>query len=123
MAPSPSAAEVVAPAAPSVAAPRDGWPDAPSRLEKLGEWLRPTLVVGLLTFAAGVILGNVLPTRRDLAGTERRLEDQLAENEKLRRRIVDLNAKAARLEKDPWLTEQILRNELKMSGDGEVIVR
>ena len=89
----------------------------------LARWLRPALVVVLLTFAAGVVLGNVLPTRAELAATQRRLDAQRDENERKKRRIAGLTAHAQRLEKDPWLTERILRNELRMSADDEVIVR
>ncbi len=95
----------------------------PSRLARLSAWLRPTLVVGLLTFAAGVVFGNVLPTRVRLAATERRLSDERAENDRLKARIADLNAETGRLAKDPWRTERILRDQLKMSADDEVIVR
>jgi cell division protein FtsB len=95
----------------------------PSRLSRLSEWLRPALVVGLLTFAAAVVFGNVLPTRAELAATQRRLDDQREENDHLRRRIADLTERAQRLEKDTWQTERILRDELKMSADNEVIVR
>jgi cell division protein FtsB len=97
--------------------------DEPSRLQRLSAWLRPTLVVGLLTFAAGVTLGNVLPTRVELAATERRLEEQQADNERLKRKLVELSAESERLAKDPWRTERILRDELRMSADDEVIVR
>ncbi len=98
--------------------------DAPdSRLDRLSAWLRPALVVGLLAFAASVVFGNVIPTRAEFAATQKRLEDQRAENERLRRRIAELDGKAGRLVKDPWLTERILRDELHMSGDREVIVR
>jgi cell division protein FtsB len=97
-------------------------PDA-SRLARLGRWLRPALVVSLLTFAAAVVFGNVLPTRAELAATQRRLDEQCRENEKLKRRIAALTADADRLEKDPWLTERILRDQLKMSAGDEVIVR
>ena len=95
----------------------------PSRLSRLASWLRPALVVSLLTFAAGVVFGNVLPTRAELAATQRRLDDQRAENARLKRRIAALDADAERLAKDPWLTEHIVRDELKMSADDEVIVR
>ena len=107
---SPSAAEAAAP----VTAPPAG---------VVARWLRPVLVVGLLTFAAGVVFGNLLPTRAELAATQRRLDDQREENERLKRRIEALGAHAQRLEKDPWLTERILRNELRMSAEDEVIVR
>jgi cell division protein FtsB len=110
MDPSPSAAD---------AAPLE----APSRLSRAGALLRPTLVVGLLTFAAGVVCGNVLPTRAELAGTQKRLDDEREENARLKRRLVALRAQASQLEQDPWATERILRDELKMSGDDEVIVR
>jgi cell division protein FtsB len=96
---------------------------APSRLARLAGWLRPALVVVLLTFAAGVVFGNVLPTRAELAATQRRLDGQRAENDRLRRRIAELSARAQRLEKDTWQTERILRDELKMSSDNEIIVR
>ena len=95
----------------------------PSRLGELSRWLRPAVVVGLLTFAAAVVFGNVLPTRAELAATQRRLDAQRAENSMLRRRIVQVEAEAERLAKDPWQTELILRNELRMTADGEVIVR
>jgi cell division protein FtsB len=98
-------------------------PAEPSRLSRLASGLRPALVVGLLTFAAGVVFGNVLPTRAELAATQRRLDVQRAENERLKRRIAELSAQAQRLEKDTWQTERILRDELKMSADNEVIVR
>jgi cell division protein FtsB len=65
----------------------------------------------------------VLPTRAELAATERRLDRQRDENEKLRRRIAGLEDHADHLERDPWLTERILRDDLKMSAPGEVIVR
>lgn len=94
-----------------------------SRLARLSEWLRPALVVGLLSFTAAVVFGNILPTRAELGATQRRLDDQRAENDRLRRRIEQLSVRAERLEKDPWLTECILRDELKMSGENEVIVR
>ena len=110
MDPSPSAADICPPA-------------EPSRLARLAEWLRPALVVGFLTFAAGVIFGNVLPTRGALAATQRKLEEQHDENARLKRRIEELKLRADRLAKDPWLTERILRDELKMSGEGEIIVR
>ena len=110
MDPSPSAAEICP-------------PPEPSRLARWAEWLRPALVVGLLTFAAGVIFGNVLPTRGALAATQRKLDEQNEENARLKRRIGELTLRADRLAKDPWLTERILRDELKMSADGEVIVR
>ena len=97
--------------------------EMPSRLARLSEWLRPALVVGLLAFATGVVLGNVLPTRAALAATQRRLDAEREENERLKRRIADLDLLAKRLEKDPWLTERILRDELKMSGDGEILIR
>jgi cell division protein FtsB len=97
--------------------------ETPSRLQRLSEWLRPTLVVALLTFAAGVVFGNVIPTRAELAATQRRLDDTRAENARLKQRIADLSRAAQRLEKDPWTTERILRDELKMSGEDEVIVR
>ena len=90
---------------------------------RLARWLRPALVVGLLTFAAGVVFGNLLPTRAELAATQQRLDEQRDENERLKRRVADLAARAERLEKDPWLTERILRNELRMSTEDEVIVR
>ena len=93
---------------------------APGRVAR---FLRPVLVVGLLTFAAGVVFGNLLPTRAELAATQRRLDEQRQENERLKRRIDGLAAHAQRLEKDPWLTERILRNELRMSADDEVLVR
>jgi cell division protein FtsB len=95
----------------------------PSRLARLAAWLRPALVVCLLTFAAGVLFGNVVPTRAALAATQRRLDEQNEENARLKRRIEHLTKHAEELEKDPWLTEQILRDELKMSADGETIVR
>jgi cell division protein FtsB len=114
MDPSPSAAE---------AAATDAWPESPSRLARAAEWLRPALVVSLLGFSAFVVFGNVLPTRRELAATQIRLEELRAENDGLRRRIAELDARSKRLEKDPWATERILRDELKMSGDDEVIVR
>ena len=95
----------------------------PSRLSRLASWLRPALVISLLTFAAGVVFGNVLPTRAELAATQRRLDVQRAENDRLKRRIAELSAHAQRLEKDTWQTERILRDELKMSGDNEIIVR
>jgi len=98
-------------------------PAEPSRLARLSAWLRPTLAVGLLAFATGVVFGNVLPTRMDLAATERRLETERAENAKLKARIAHLNAESERLAKDPWRTERILRDQMKMSGDDEVIVR
>lgn len=113
MAPSPSAAEL----------PSTGDFGEPSRLERISSWLKPTLVVGLLTFAAGLVFGNVLPTRAELVATQRRLDDQRAENARLQQRIRDLSTRADRLAKDSWLTERILRDELKMSGDNEVIVR
>ena len=90
---------------------------------RIARWLRPVLVVGLLTFAAGVVFGNLLPTRAELAATQRRLDEQREENERLKRRIDGLTERAQRLEKDPWLTERILRNELRMSAEDEVIVR
>ena len=97
--------------------------ETPSRLSRLAIWLRPALVVGLLTFAAAVVFGNVLPTRAELATTQRRLDAQRAENERLKRRIADLSSRAQRLERDTWQTERILRDELKMSADNEIIVR
>ena len=112
MVPSPSAAEPPVP----------GRPAAPSRLHRLGEWMRPALVVGLLTFSAGVVCGNVLPTRAELAATRHRLEQERADNERLKRRIVSLTNDVRRLESDPWATERILRDELRMSADDEVIV-
>jgi len=118
---SPSAAEAAAPARTFDAPSLDSV--EPSRLTRLAGWLRPTLVVLLLAFAAGVVFGNVLPTRFELAATERRLEETRAENERLQQRIVELTRDADRLAKDPWRTERILRDELKMSGDDEVIVR
>jgi len=121
MDPSPSAADAPTPAA-FAGAPFDDASE-PSRLQRLSAWLRPTLVVGLLTFAAGVVLGNVLPTRAELAATERRLDEQRAENERLKRRMAELSAESERLAKDPWRTERILRDQLKMSSDDEVIVR
>jgi cell division protein FtsB len=113
MDPSPSAADP-APAPPA---------EETSRLSRISRWLKPTLVVALLTFAAGVVFGNVLPTSGELAATQRRLDDQREENERLKKRIADLTAHAQRLEKDPWLTERILRDQLKMSADGEVLIR
>lgn len=89
----------------------------------IARWLRPVLVVGLLTFAAGVVFGNLLPTRAELAATQRRLDEQRDENERLKQQITGLTEHARRLEKDPWLTERILRNELRMSAEDEVIVR
>lgn len=115
MDPSPSAAET----RPAAAEQAESRPP----LARVARWLRPVLVVGLLTFAAGVVFGNLLPTRAELAATQRRLDDQREENERLKRRIAGLNAHAQRLEKDPWLTERILRNELRMSAEDEVIVR
>jgi cell division protein FtsB len=94
-----------------------------SRLDALSRLLRPTLVFALLAFATGVVFGNVLPTRAVHAATERRLEEQRRANEAVRRRIAYLDEQATRLAKDPWLTERILRDELKMSAPGEVIVR
>lgn len=94
-----------------------------SGLRRIGRWLRPALVVGLLTFAAGVILGNALPARAELAATQRRLDAQRAENERLKRRIEALAAEAKSLEKDAWRTERILRDELRMTGADEVLVR
>lgn len=106
---SPSAADPAAPAA--------------SRLSRYSRWMRPALVVVLLTFATAVVFGNVLPTRAELAATQRRLDAQRAENEKLRRRIAETRAEADGLAKDPWQTERILRDDLKMSAPDEVIVR
>jgi cell division protein FtsB len=111
---------------PSPSAADAGFPapvDEPSRLQRLSAWLRPTLVVGLLTFAAGVVFGNVIPTRAELAATERRLDEQRAVNERLKLKMAELHAETERLAKDPWRTERILRDQLKMSGDDEVIVR
>ena len=109
MAHSPSAADSAAPAA--------------SRLSRLSRWLRPVLVVLLLTFATAVVFGNVLPTRAELAATQRRLDAQRAENERLRRRIVESRAEADGLAKDPWQTERILHDDLNMSAPDKVIVR
>jgi cell division protein FtsB len=103
--------------------PSDADPDDPSGLSRLGAWLRPALVVGLLTFAAGVVFGNVLPTRAEAAATQRRLDDTRAENERLRRRIAALADDARRLEKDPWTTERLLRDEFRMSAEDEVLIR
>ncbi len=113
MAPSPSAADARA----------AGDDREPSRLSWISARLAPALVVLLLTFAAGLVFGNVLPTRAELAATERRLDEQRAENVRLQKRIEDLASRADRLAKDSWLTERILRDELRMSGDNEVIIR
>jgi cell division protein FtsB len=113
----------MAPSPPAADAPAAGDAESPSRLSWISARIGPALVVLLLTFAAGLVFGNVLPTRAELAATERRLEEQRAENERLQERIEDLSARAARLEKDAWLTERILRDELRMSGDNEVIIR
>lgn len=113
MDPSPSAAEAGAPDAGS----------EPSRLARIAAWLKPALVVGLLTFATGLVFGNVLPTRAELAATQRRLDEQRAENLRLQQRIEELASRADRLAKDAWLTERILRDELRMSGDNEIIIR
>ena len=96
---------------------------APSRLDRLSSWIGPALVVVLLTFAAGLVVGNVLPARGELGATQLRLDRERAEDEKLRRRIASLDARARQLEKDPWLTEVILRDELKMSGENEILIR
>jgi cell division protein FtsB len=100
-----------------------GRPSEASRLSRFSRWLRPALVVGLLTFATAVVVGNVLPTRAELAATRRRLEATQADNERLKRRIAALTDEAKRLERDPWATERILRDELKMSADNEILIR
>lgn len=83
----------------------------------------PVLTVALLTFATAVVLGNYLPTMAEGAATSRSLETREAENSALARRIRALEAEAEALEKDPWLNERILRDELRMTRQGEVPVR
>ena len=94
-----------------------------STLTRLGHWLRPLVTVGLLVFAAAVVVGNILPTRGESTATERRLDAERHENERLRRRIAAKEREARLLETDPWLTERILRDEFKMSGEREVLIR
>jgi cell division protein FtsB len=83
----------------------------------------PVLTLSLLGFAACVIVGNWLPTRAATAATERAVEEQRRENRELAERIRRAEAEAVRLEKDPVLHERILRDQLRMSKPGEVLIR
>lgn len=83
----------------------------------------PVLTLFLLGFALFVVVGNYLPTRADTASTIRGLDEQRRENRELAERIRRAENEAERLEKDPWSNERILRDELRMSKKGEVIIR
>lgn len=99
-------------------APPAGWSALPRTWRGV-----PVLTILLLGFALSVLLGNYLPTRADTAATERALEDQRTLNHALAERIRRAEADAARIEHDPWTHERILRDELRMTRPGEVIVR
>jgi cell division protein FtsB len=83
----------------------------------------PVLTLFLLGFAFSVVVGNYLPTRADTAATERAVEEQRRENRESAERIRRAEAEAERLQKDPWATERILRDQLHMSRKGEVLIR
>jgi cell division protein FtsB len=83
----------------------------------------PLLTLVLLGFALAVVVGNYLPTRARTAATARQLDAQRRENRESAERIRRAEAEAIQLEKDPWMTERILRDELHMTRKGEVIIR
>lgn len=83
----------------------------------------PVLTLFLLGAAVSIVVGNYLPTRAKTAATERALDDTRRENRALAERIRQGEAEAQRLETDPWAHERILRDQLHMSKQGEVIVR
>ena len=83
----------------------------------------PVVTLLLLGFAVSVLLGNYLPTRASVAATDRALTQQQAENRAMAERIRCADAEAERLTRDPWANERILRDDLRMSEKGEVIIR
>ena len=103
--------------------------------QTVGAWLRtaraagfrfrgvPVVTLLLLGFAVSVLLGNYLPTRASVAATDRALTQQMAENRAMAERIRCADAEAERLTRDPWANERILRDDLRMSEKGEVIIR
>ena len=83
----------------------------------------PILTIGLLAFAASVLVGNYLPARASSAATEHALGEQRRENRALTERIRVAEAGVQRLEKDPWTHERFLRDKLHMTRPGEILVR
>lgn len=124
MDPSPSPADpLAAPGAGHSAGPAAASEDRPYSLTALRWRGVPVLTLVLLGFAFSIVVTNYLPTRAATATSDRALEAQRAQNREYADRIRRAEAEAERLERDPWLHERILRDELRMSRQGEVIIR
>lgn len=86
-------------------------------------WLRLAVVLGLLTFSGVTLATNVLPTRDGLRATERTLEEQERENERTRQRIEELRDESDALTNDPWDVQRAVREEFRVTDEGEIRVR
>ena len=79
--------------------------------------------VALAAFAVSVLVTNILPTSRTISATEHRLERLESRNARLEDEIRDADHEAERLQSDRWAVERILRDEFRMTEEGERIVR
>ena len=90
------------------------------RMAGIARWAVLSLLLG---YSAAVFVTNICPTRRTLAKSERHLEDLEKRNVQIEERTRALDAEAEQLVRDPWTVERILRDEYRMSNEGEVLVR
>jgi len=85
--------------------------------------LRLAVVLGLLTFSGVTLATNIVPTRDGLRATRRQLEEQERENRLTLERIDVLRDDADALTNDVWDIQRVLREEFRLTDEGEVQVR
>ena len=86
-------------------------------------WVRIGVVALLLGFTISTVSRSVIPGKTALAGTQRMVEAQEAENQGLRDAIRDRTVEADALRTDPWLVWRILRDEYRIADEGEILIR
>ena len=85
--------------------------------------LRLAVIGALLAVMVVTVARSVAPARAGLLRTRAMVGAQEAENDALRTRIADRTAEADALRTDPWLVRRILRDEYRITDEGEVHVR
>jgi cell division protein FtsB len=99
-------------------------PGAARRPRARGSHLLWALLVGALSaYSLVTIWTNVLPTRRTLAATERRLQRLDRENAAHERFLAAAARECDLLRSDPFTVERALRDTLNMRRAGEHVYR
>ena len=89
---------------------------------KRSRWFMEGVAVLLLAFSVGLLLTNVIPTRKRLARMREEQRKLIEENADLAESIIRKRAEAEALENDPATKQRAYRNTFRHREPGEKVI-